>query len=91
MTRLNKKHLIFISLVFFIFTHNVDASVVINEVQVSPTEERFLELYNNGSSSIDLTDWYIQRKTATGSDFGSLVSKTYFQNKIIKTDGYFLE
>ncbi len=90
MTRLNKKHLIFISLVFFIFTHKVDAGVIINEVEISPTEERFVELYNNGSSSVDLTDWYIQRKTATGSSYSSLVSKTYFEGKSILPDSYFV-
>jgi len=66
------------------------AEVIINEVQLSPTEERFIELYNSGSSSVDLTNWYIQRKTQTGSTFGSLVSKTYFENKSINAGSYFL-
>lgn len=87
---INKKHLIFAFLVFFIFVFKANASVVINEVQISPTEGRFIELYNNGSSSVDLTDWYIQRKTATGSTFGSLVSKTNFSGKTIPAGGYFI-
>lgn len=66
------------------------ANVIINEVQLSPTEERFIELYNSGNSAVDLTGWYIQRKTASGSNFGSLVSKTYFEGKNIKSRGYFL-
>jgi len=80
---------IFIGMVFS-WANFVNASVYINEVQLSPTEERFIELYNSGGSEVDLTDWYIQRKTATGSDFGSLVSKTYFEGKSIDAGGYFL-
>ena len=75
---------------FFCWANITSASVVINEVQLSPTEERFIELYNSGSSSVDLTNWYIQRKTASGSDFGSLVSKTYFEGKSISAGDYFV-
>lgn len=64
--------------------------VIINEVQLSPTEERFIELYNPTSAQINLTNYYIQRKTQNGSDFTSLVSKTYFENKTIDAYGYFL-
>ena len=66
------------------------AKILINEIQAYPTGERFIELYNPNSSAVNLTDWYIQRKTQTGSSFGSLVSKTYFENKIIDAYGYFL-
>ncbi|MFA5095280.1 MAG: lamin tail domain-containing protein [Candidatus Paceibacterota bacterium] len=66
------------------------ASVIINEVQLNPTEERFIELYNSGDSVVDLTNWYIQRKTQTGSSFGSLVSKTHFESKTINANSYFL-
>jgi hypothetical protein len=64
--------------------------ILITEVQISPTAERFIELYNPNNSTIDLTDWYIQKKTQTGSDFASLVSKTYFNSKIINAYNYFL-
>jgi len=79
------KKTILVSLGFaFLFSFNLArAGVIINEVQLSPTEERFIELYNPGGSSVELTGWYIQRKTETGSAFGSLVSKTYFENKAI--------
>jgi len=91
MYKINKKYcFMFMTIVFFIFTHKVNASVIINEVQISPTENRFLELYNNGSSSVDLTGWYIQRKTSTGTTYGSLVSKTYFEGKTIDANGYFV-
>ncbi|MDP3763208.1 MAG: lamin tail domain-containing protein [bacterium] len=67
-----------------------NAQVVINEVQLSPTGERFLELYNTGDSAVDLTGWYMQRKTATGSSFGSLVSNPNFEGKTISIHGYFV-
>lgn len=85
-----KKHFIIFIMVFFSWVGIANASVIINEVQLSPTENRFVELYNSGSSSVDLTNWYIQRKTATGSDFGSLVSKTYFEGKRIGAGSYFV-
>ena len=72
------------------FAQTAFAQVVINEIQISPTNERFIELYNLGGSDIDLTGWYIQRKTATGNDFSSLVTSPNFVGKLIKADGYFL-
>jgi len=88
---MSKKLILVLGLVFFFLGGNLArAEVVINEIQLSPTERRFIELYNGSSSAVDLTNWYIQRKTATGSDFGSLVSKTYFENKIIGAGAYFL-
>lgn len=68
----------------------VYAQVLFNEVELLPTEERFIELYNSGDTDVDLTGWYIQRKTATGNTFGSLVASSKFENKIIKAHGYFL-
>ena len=66
------------------------AEVVINELQLSPAEERFLELYNTSDEAVDLTNWYIQRKTATGTSFGSLVSKPNFEGKTIAGHDYFV-
>ena len=74
---------------FFSFVNITQASVVINEVQISPTEGRFIELYNNNDSSVDLTNWYIQRKTANGI-FGSMITKTNFENQSIGPNSYFL-
>ncbi len=75
---------------FFCSASFANANIIINEVQLNPTEDRFIEIYNSSSSSVDLTDWYIQRKTATGSSFGSLISKTYFEGKNIEANDYFL-
>lgn len=90
MFRKNIKHYIVFVVVFFSWVNFANASISINEIQLSPTVERFIELYNSGSSPVDLTNWYIQRKTASGSTFGSLVSKTYFEGLSIEANGYLL-
>ena len=82
--------LFFISTILFFPWHSAFAEVVINEVQLVPTSARFIELYNTGNSTVDLTNWLMQRKTATADTFGSLVSSTNFQGKTIGAQGYFL-
>jgi len=71
-------------------TSSGQAKILINEVQTTPTSERFIELYNPNDSAVNLTNYYIQRKTKTASSFSSLVSKTYFENKTIPSHGYLL-
>ena len=44
--------------IIFLFPNLAFADVFINEIQTYPTEERFIELYNTGDSSVDLTGWY---------------------------------
>ncbi len=82
--------ILFFSILFLSIADFAFAAVVINEVQIAPTDGRFIELYNTSDSDVDLTGWYIQRKTATGSSFGSLVTSTKFESKSIKGGGYFL-
>ncbi len=86
----NLKYILILSALFILPTSLIESAVLINEVQIKPTEERFIELYNSGSSDVDLTGWYLQRKTATADSFGSLVSKTYFENKNIPAKGFFV-
>lgn len=74
----------------FLFPYFASAAIFINEVQISPIKERFIELYNSDSSDVDLTGWYLQRKTATGGSFSSLVSSTQLAGKTIKAQSYFL-
>lgn len=81
---------IFLITVFFVFTGRSEAGVVINEIKLSPIEDRFVELYNNGSESVDLTGYYLQRKTLTSDKFSSFVSNRYFEGKTIESGGYFL-
>jgi len=64
--------------------------ILISEVQISPIDERFVELYNPNNYEVNLTNWYIQRKTQTSDSWGSLVSSPKFEGKIIPANGYFL-
>jgi hypothetical protein len=80
--------LVLMAVVFLSSARLVFAGVIISEVKISPTEDRFIKLYNQDASAVDLTNWYIQRKT--GTDFNSLVTKTNFENKKINGNSYFL-
>lgn len=82
--------LFFLSIMFFYGSNLVYANVVINEVQLLPTNERFVELYNDTSSSVDLTGWYMQRKTVGASSFSSLVSNPNFEGKTLGVGEYFV-
>jgi len=64
--------------------------ILISEVLIKPINQRFIELYNPNSVNINLTDWYLQRKDSNDEDWGSLVSSTYFEGKIIGSNDYFL-
>ena len=66
------------------------SKILISEIQISPSEERFIELYNPNEGNLNLTDWYIQRKTETGTSWASLVSSTRFEGKTINPRGHFL-
>jgi len=62
--------------------------ILISEVQIYPIEERFVELFNPNSTDVDLTGWYLQRKTS--DRYNSFVSSPKFAGKIILANGYFL-
>jgi competence ComEA-like helix-hairpin-helix protein len=64
--------------------------ILISEAQVFPIEQRFIELYNSTSSDINLTDWYLQRKTETSDSWNSLISSTKFESKTIPAKSYFV-
>ena len=68
----------------------VIASVIISEIQILPIEQRFIELYNPNDSNVDLTGYYIQRKTKTATSWSSLVSSPNFEGKAIRASNYFL-
>ena len=88
---MSKKLILALVGVVFLSSFNLArAEVIINEIQLSPTGERFLELYNTGDEVVDLLGWYMQRKIATGSSFSSLVSKTNFEGKTIHARDYFV-
>lgn len=64
--------------------------IVINEIQISPIEKRFVELYNPNLTSIDLTGYYLQRKRQDNDSWDTFVSAPNFEGKIIEPNSYFL-
>lgn len=63
--------------------------ILINEIQISPIAQRFVEFYNPNDQTVDLTGYYLQRKTKTASSWSSLVSSNNFEGKSIPAGGYF--
>jgi predicted extracellular nuclease len=67
--------------------------ILISEVQVAgqgDDKQEFVELYNPNNIVVDLTDWYLQRKTINADSFSTYVSSNLFLNKIIYPKSYFL-
>lgn len=67
--------------------------ILISEVQIKSSQdekEEFVELYNLNNFEIDLSGWYLQRKTATGSNFTTYAPSNLFFGKKIAANGYFL-
>jgi competence ComEA-like helix-hairpin-helix protein len=64
--------------------------IIISEMQISPIEQRFIELYNPNNTDVNLTNWYLQRKTATSDTWSSLVTSTDFSGKTILANSYLL-
>ena len=67
--------------------------ILISEVYLgsenNPKDE-FVELYNPNEQEIDLSGWYLQRKTKNAKKFSSYASSKLFSNKKIPGKGYFL-
>ena len=70
------------------------AKILINEVQLASslsTRDEFVELYNPGDAPINLTDWYLQKETQSGtSSISTFASKDLFSGKTIASRGYLL-
>lgn len=68
--------------------------ILINEIQLSSTlsvHEEFVELYNPNDASVDLTDWYIQKETKSGtSSISTFASNNLFFGKIIGAKSFLL-
>src|SRR3989344_1982706 len=67
--------------------------IIISEVQIeglTDSKEEFVELYNPSAQDIDLTGWYLQRKTKGGLSYATFVPNTLFTAKKITGKGYFL-
>jgi PKD repeat protein len=69
--------------------------VVINEIMYnsSGTDEEWIELYNNTSSNIDISGWYVQDNTATNIPIaipgGTILSPGQYYTISVATDGAF--
>ncbi len=67
--------------------------ILISEVQIAGLanlKQEFVELYNPNSQDINLTNWYLQRKTKTGFIYSTYAPNTLFTGKKITANGYFL-
>lgn len=67
--------------------------ILISEVQIeglADSKEEFVELYNPNATDVDLTSWYLQRKTKSGSSYATFAPNTLFSAKKITSKGYFL-
>ncbi len=67
--------------------------ILITEIQIASENNQkddFVELYNPNSEDVDLTDWYVQRRTKGGADFSTYAPKSLFAGKLIKARDYFL-
>lgn len=69
---------------FFIFTQKVDASVIISEIAWMGTSEsssnEWIELYNNGDDSVDLSEWFLETEDQDISIelLGSIIPNGYY-------------
>ncbi len=67
--------------------------ILISEIQIVSQESEkhdFVELYNPNYEDIDLTGWYLQRRTETGDELATYVSNKQFAQKTIKSGDYFI-
>jgi len=67
--------------------------ILISEVYIgsegNPKDE-FVELYNPNNEDVNLSGWYILRKTENAKSFSSYATSKLFSNKKIPKKGYFL-
>ncbi len=65
--------------------------LLISEIQLasaSSSKDEFIELYNPNTQAVDLTDWYVQKKTKTASDFSTFAPKDLFAGRSIPAGGF---
>ena len=88
-----KKLILILSIIVFFFGFKfASAEVTINEVQIagSTTNDEFIELYNSGESTVDLTGWYIQKIVNSSGNAINLVAQSRLNGKSILGNNYFL-
>lgn len=52
--------------------------------------DEFIELFNPNDEPIDLSGWYLQKKTKEAEDFSSLVPASLLEGKVIAPNNFFL-
>jgi hypothetical protein len=63
--------------------------ILISEIQIEGKND-FVEIFNPNEADVNLTGWYLQRKTENAADFSTYASHNLFSGKIIKAKDYFL-
>jgi len=69
------------------------SKILISEVQIAGLnndKQEFVELYNPNDIDINLTDWYLQRKTKNADSFSTYIASDLFANKIVRAKSYFI-
>lgn len=67
--------------------------ILITEVQISGAggeNDEFVELYNPNDEDVDLSGWYMQKKTKNSANFSTFASSNLLNYRIIKARDYFL-
>jgi hypothetical protein len=67
--------------------------LLISEIQIaseSDEKQEFVELYNPNDSEASLTDWYLHRKTKTGSNYSTFAANSLFEDRKILAKSYFI-
>ncbi len=64
--------------------------ILISEIRIAPLSLRFVELYNPTYETVDLTGWYLQRKTQNAASWSSIASSSKFAGKVIYPRSFFL-
>lgn len=77
------------------FSTNVSSAathIVISEVQTGTdagSDDEFIELYNPTNTEVNLTGWYLKKKTSSGAESG-FAAATRLEGKTIPAKSYFL-
>lgn len=67
--------------------------LLISEVQIggaTDQKQEFVELFNPNPGAVDLTHWYMQRKTKTSASYATFAPSSLFEGKKISAGGFFL-
>ncbi len=71
---------------------DVFADVMLSEVQIEGEKaaDEFIEIYNSGSDTVNLSGWSLRRKSASDTTTTGSSLKTFSSSHVIPAHGYFL-